>query len=271
MEKKYVVRYQGGSGGFLVAWLLQMTVQSDCFDSALQCFHHSLKNNPIQWKNYEIVPPDIAFHSTTTRKLKLNAQLRSLIEKIINNDTSISHNSLIIKQDFFSYVYTYHTKNFHENNCFQDMSRVANFIDYDSHLIEKMKEHVKLLYTLEKNIFVTAPITFIKLANRTKAFSYAEYDDSSDFTFFCRHDFDNNYYNVTDTEMSIDTYFEILNEYQDKIKLFPIESIWHGDWNEHLEKCIGKKITPHQEHRCRTIISRWLEIQPEEIKKGFNL
>ena len=43
------------------------------------------------------------------------------------------------------------------------------------------------------------------------------------------------------------------------------------DYQEHLEKFTGKELTPHQKHRCLTIISRWLEIQPVEIKKFLRI
>ena len=65
MERKFVVRYQGGSGGLLVAWLLQLAHDfrgakspSHVID-ALNCFPSTLVDNPTAWKDKEIIPPDV--------------------------------------------------------------------------------------------------------------------------------------------------------------------------------------------------------------------
>lgn len=244
MEKKYVVRYQGGSGGFLVAWLLQMTVQSDCFDSALQCFHHSLKNNSIEWKNYEITPPNIAvlcnsfFPDRTLEKNHIVKYINSNIEKIANDDSSI---------DSYDTLQTI-LKCYLNNEVYRETTSIykSKFSSPLDELLDNIWTYSRIVYSSNSNLFVTSSEDFINLANQTKA---------------------SGTYNLPNH-----TYISpILNKYKDKLNLFPIESVWKGGWQDYIEKFIGKKLTPHQRHRCLTIISRWLEIQPTEIKKYINL
>jgi len=257
MEKKYIVRYQGGSGGFLVAWLLQMTVQSDCFDSALQCFHHSLKNNPIQWKNYEITPPNIAVlcnsfapdYVIANYQERINSFLIYDLEKIINNDIRIDSDwtlQKVLKAYLINEIFKKVLWNVFDENI--------DNLSINVELLEEIKKYNALLYTNSKNLLITAPQQFIKIANQTKA------GTANGEIKYCGLD-DSNYINYSAT----------FNKYKDKLNLFPIESVWKGDWQDYIEKFIGKKLTPHQSHRCLTIISRWLEIQPTEIKKYINL
>lgn len=259
MEKKYVVRYQGGSGGFLVAWLLQMSINSDCYNDSLQCFHHSLKNDALQWKNYEITPPNIGMlcNSFLPDKVVENEEeavflVNSLLNKIINNDTRID-SSWTMKHAIKAYLNNELYKKMHSEF---DNAKVAI---PNIELLEKVKEYNKLLFTSSKNLLVTAPKQFIVLANNTKAGIFHGKVD------YCGIDPDKGY-KFNSTYIT-----PILNKHKDRLSLFPIESIWEGGWQEHLEKFTGKELTPHQKHRCLTIISRWLEIQPVEIKKFLRI
>lgn len=259
MEKKYVVRYQGGSGGFLVAWLLQMSINSDCYSDALKCFHHSLKDNGLQWKNYEITPPNIGMlcNSFLPDKAELINEesvffVNSLLNKIINNDTRID-SSWTMKHAIKAYLNNELYKKMHSE--FDSAKVTIPNIE----LLEKVKGYNKLLFTGSKNLLITAPKQFIVLANSTKAGTYNGKVDYSGIGPDKGFKFNSIY--IT----------PILNKHKDKLNLFPIESIWEGGWQEHLEKFIGRELTPHQKHRCLTIISRWLEIQPTAIKEFINL
>lgn len=249
MDKKYVVRYQPGSGGFLVAWLLQMAVQSDCFDDALHCFHHSLKNDPTRWLNYEITPPNIALLGISP-----DYSGKQSIEKVINNNTSIDSIGTL------DTILKYFLNNHIYEQTFSFFTSGGKNLKLDKNkILPNIHNYSNFIYTSKNNIFVDSPGDFINLARSTKAAT-----DNGTVHYVKKF--------VTDIpQSSFVDINAVINKYKDSLNLFPIKSVWEGDWKEHLENCVGLKLTPHQEHRCRTIISRWLEIQPTEIKKYINL
>jgi hypothetical protein len=243
MERKFVIRYQGGSGGFLVAWLLQLAHDfrgakspSHVVD-ALNCFPHSLVNDPSLWKSKEITPPDIGL---------LCNYFYPIIDKPINDLEQLAHNVLqrtIVSDTTIKSTYDmearirYYFCNYVWKKIPEDNNPSAYDID-TAHLVAE----TDIIFGRNHTVFVTAPRKFISMCQEEKVSGNTE----------------KNIY-MTD----------IINNY--KLNTFPIESIWEDTWKTHLEEILSRELTAHQIQVCKLLISRWLYVTPQNIKDEFNI
>ena len=243
MERKFVVRYQGGSGGFLVAWLLQLAHDfrgakspSHVID-ALNCFPHSLVKDPTLWKSKEITPPDIGllcnyFYPIIDKPISdLEQRAHKVLQRTLVSDTTITSTydmEARIRYYFCNYVW----KKIPEDN---------NPSAYDIDTAQLIAE-TDIIFGRNHTVFVTAPRKFISMCQKEKVSGNTE----------------------KDIYMS-----DIINNY--KLNTFPIESIWGNTWKTHLEEILSRELTAHQIQVCELLISRWLYVTPQNIKDEFNI
>ena len=243
MERKFVVRYQGGSGGFLVAWLLQLAHDfrgakspSHVID-ALNCFPHSLVKDPTLWKSKEITPPDIGllcnyFYPIIDKPISdLEQRAHKVLQRTLVSDTTITSTydmEARIRYYFCNYVW----KKIPVDN---DTST------YDIDIAQLIAE-TDIIFGRNHTVFVTAPQKFISMCQKEKVSGNTE----------------------KDIYMS-----DIINNY--KLNTFPIESIWGNTWKAHLEEILSRELTAHQLQVCELLISRWLYVTPQNIKDEFNI
>ena len=243
MERKFVIRYQGGSGGFLVAWLLQLAHDfrgakspSHVID-ALNCFPHSLVKDPTLWKSKEITPPDIGllcnyFYPIIDKPISdLEQRAHKVLQRTLVSDTTITSTydmEARIRYYFCNYVW----KKIPEDN---------NPSAYDIDTAQLIAE-TDIIFGRNHTVFVTAPRKFISMCQKEKVSGNTE----------------------KDIYMS-----DIINNY--KLNTFPIESIWGNTWKTHLEEILSRELTAHQIQVCELLISRWLYVTPQSIKDEFNI
>jgi hypothetical protein len=274
MERKFVVRYQGGSGGFLVAWLLQLAHDTRGAKSpsyvvdALNCFPLILKDKPVEWKKYELTPPDMgvlcnSFYDLCKNYfdvLSLEKDVHILLQRTINNDAklySASDFRMRIKYYFCNYVWRKAT---HEDG-------IAKPWKYDGDNIIDIITLSDLLFNPNKVLFITTPYKFLRLCEDEKVCGELNYEslvDPRGSAFLSPSIYTGNFEkNIYITG--------IINNYKDKLNTFPIESIWKGTWQKHIEKFIGRELTAHQIQVCQLLINRWLYVTPQRIKDEFNI
>jgi hypothetical protein len=230
MERKFVVRYQGASGGFLVSWLLQLAHDQRKSKSpshavdALNRFPLTLKNKPLEWKNHELTPPDIGILCNSFYDLYenhfdgflLEEDVHELLQRTINKDTklySVADFRMRVKYYFCNYVLRRQASNPLWGIAAGSPEEEPWIYDGDNIMdIIKLSD---LLFNPNKVLFV--------------------------------------------------------NNYKNKLNMFPIESIWEGTWQEHIEKFINRELTAHQIQVCKLLIGRWLYVTPQSIKDEFNI
>ena len=243
MERKFVVRYQGGSGGFLVAWLLQLAHDfrgakspSHVID-ALNCFPLTLVDKPLEWKAKEITPPDNGilcnyFYPVINKPMQvLEKHAKAVLQRTLVSDTTITSTydmEARIRYYFCNYVW----KKIPVDN---DTST------YDIGIAQLIAE-TDIIFGRNHTVFVTAPQKFISMCQKEKVSGNTE----------------------KDIYMS-----DIINNY--KLNTFPIESIWGNTWKTHLEEILSRELTAHQIQVCELLISRWLYVTPQNIKDEFNI
>ena len=243
MERKFVVRYQGGSGGFLIAWLLQLAHDfrgakspSHVVD-ALNCFPHSLADDPSLWKSKEITPPDIGilcnyFYPIIDKPISdLEQRAHNVLQRTVVSDTTITSTydmETRIRYYFCNYVW----KKIPEDN---------NPSAYDIDTAQLITE-TDIIFGRNHTVFVTAPRKFVSMCQKEKVSGNTEKDIY-----------------MTD----------LINNY--KLNIFPIESIWENTWKTHLEEILSRELTAHQIQVCKLLISRWLYVTPQNIKDEFNI
>jgi|APSaa5957512493_1039668.scaffolds.fasta_scaffold00060_38 hypothetical protein len=269
MERKFVVRYQGGSGGFLVSWLLQLAHDQRKSKSpshavdALNRFPLTLKNKPLEWKNHELTPPDIGILCNSFYDLYenhfdgflLEKDVHELLQRTINKDTK-----LYSVADFRMRVKYYHCNYIIRRQASNPLWGIAAGEPveepwiYDGDNIMDIIKLSDLLFDPSKVLFVTTPYKFLRLCEDEKVCGEINYED------LYTGNFERNIY-ITD----------ILNNYKNKLNMFPIESIWEGTWQEHIEKFINRELTAHQIQVCKLLIGRWLYVTPQSIKDEFNI
>ena len=260
--RKYVVWYQGGSGGFLLCWLLQLAHDDRGAKSpshvidALNCFPLILKDNTIEWKKYELTPPDIGLLCNTFHNLykdHIEEDVYELLQRIINRDITLYSDTdfrIRIKFYFCNYVWRRATA------VSMEKSSAADFgarLKHEGNLLSIIKLS-DLLFDPDKVLFITAPYKFLRLCEDEKVCGIGDLESSYS------GNFERNIY-IT----------PIINNYKDKLNIFPIESVWEGTWQQYIEQFLNRQLTPHQQQVCQLLISRWLYVTPQNIKDEFNI
>jgi len=267
MERKFVIRYQGGSGGFLVAWLLQLAHDTRGAKSpshvvdALNCFPHSLVKDPILWKSKEITPPDIGllcnyFYPITNKPIQvLEKHAEALLKRIHDNDNSNWKYSLFDIETRTRYYFCNVIWKRVPRRSLHQLHEIANTTINDVNISELMSMS-NIIFDRNKIVFVTASQKFITMAQKEKkcgiarSFKNIEIHKNEDKDIY-----------ITD----------IINNYKGNLNIFPIESVWEGTWKTHLEEILSRELTAHQIQVCELLISRWLYVTPQSIKDEFNI
>ena len=254
-KRKYVVRYQGGSGGFVVAWLLQLAINPELLNTALGCFPIQLRSNSYEWGNYEITPNQIGVHSNNIWENNKKWTHEQLIEQSRRTLTKISQSNTIIEnymemKDRMRYYYNNYVF-FRVNFLQTEKYKNQNF----SLSSDEFHEITNLLFERDSVIVVNPPRWYIQECEKTKGFQFE--DGTTDF---CGPDQTRGFY-IND----------ILPEFQDKLMIFNTESIWNGAWQDEIESILSKKLSDIESYACQQLVKRWLYVSPKSIRDILDL
>jgi len=265
MERKFVVRYQGGSGGFLVAWLLQLAHDTRGAKSpshvvdALNCFPPILKDKPLEWKDKEIIPPDIGilcnyFYPVIDKPIwVLEKYANAILNRIYHNNVSKWLGSMYDIEARIRYYFCNNIWKRVPRESLHKLHEISN-TTIDDVVTSELLAMSNIIFDKSSIIFVTASQKFITMAQKEKKCGIAR--------------------SIKRIEMhqhvEKDIYMtDIINNY--KLNTFPIESIWENTWKAHLEEILSRELTAHQIQVCKLLISRWLYVTPQNIKDEFNI
>jgi hypothetical protein len=241
-EKKLVVWYKGGAGGFLVAWLLQVAFDHRYLDASLQVFPESLGSDSGSWTQHEKTPSSVAvlcnpFHPDVVYQVDQEQEIRDVIEMILSGDSSSMDNLLYCRIKMYLCNYVYETG--HPSKTLIDR---VNLNHHHWHLedLSLVKSMTDVLFEPEKNIFVIAPDRYCELAAKFKGSRFY----SSPIN-------------------------QIVSQYP-ALKKFHIETVWKGTWLQELESVLGFELGKRSKNACEQLISRYLDIMPDEMKAFCN-
>jgi hypothetical protein len=242
MQKKdYVVWYPGGSGGFIVSWLLQLAVNPSCIDLACKNFPNLLENIPTDWRNYESIPPNVGLLCNT---LSSNLQYQpnvdnysiDIIKILLNGNNSI--------YDLFYSRVKYYLTNHVYKSGHASPDQYNYFTTYPDEFLINDLEHFKkmtdVIFDTTRSIFVYAPLEYQALSQQLKkSANYA---------------------------LDVKT---LLTPYP-QLKTFDTLSIWNGSYRQELENILNRKLTTDQISACDILVNRYIQISPPEFKDCYN-
>ena len=252
--KKYVVWYQGGSGGFITAWLLQLAHNHELFDMALRNFPLELSKSPVSWNTYEIIPPDIGvqnnhFHENkylskdeyvrqTTYSLNRLAYEQKEIQDL--KDIRRTRINYILNNYIFDCVKQFDGPKL--DYIYEDKSCRTHLKNIPIDLFYSLSD---ILYDKSKVIIVSAPTWYMTLCSETKA--------SVDASIGC----ENSVFHISN----------MLIDYSSKLKIFNISSIWNDNYINEIENLLNISMNKNQKNACHQLVKRYMDIMPKNIKE----
>jgi hypothetical protein len=241
-NKHYAVWYIGGSGGYIVSWLLQLCIDPELLPIALDNFDLSIDTKNKQWKSFEDVPPNIgivanAFYSkNTTNADIINSQTITLLTNIISSTENSFNKTLPARIKYFLTSYVWGKSSFNIN----EKTHLANSKQFkliNNPLI--LDQYTTPVFNADKSIFVIAPKEFTSISLESKT-----------------------------THTLIDYNIEnIIISFERHLKIFYTSNIWKDSYIENLERITNKQLTPRAIAACNVLVKRWLLVQPKLVKE----
>jgi len=240
-KKKYVVWYPGGSGGFIVSWLLQLALDPSCIELAYKNFPDLLESKHEDWRRYESIPPDVGLLCNT---LSSNLQYQTnvdnystdIIKILLNGNTSIY-------DLFYSRVKYYLTNHVYKTGHTSPEQYTYFTENPDEFLINDMNHFKKMtdvIFDTTRAIFVHAPLEYQALSQQIKkSVNYA---------------------------LDVKT---LLNPYP-HLKTLDILGIYNGSYKQELENILNRKLTIDQIDACDMLVNRYIQISPLEFKDYYS-
>jgi hypothetical protein len=236
-KKQYVVWYNGGSGGFITAWLIQLCIDPSKLNNAFENFPSILKSDRSKWQQYEQVPPDVglmcnAFDPCVYYNVNIEDYAKKILNKIVTNNTLSVYDLFYCRSKYFLVNHVYEKG--HATD--EDYQRYSKEIEkYGTADINYFKTQTDILFDSDKIIFVCAPTEYQRIAQQTK--------QSRDISF-----------DIND----------VLIDYP-KLKSFEIRSIWDQNYIPSLERVLNQKITTESQQAIKKLIDHYLNVAPSEI------
>jgi hypothetical protein len=237
-KKQYVVWYNGGSGGFITAWLIQLCIDPSKLNNAFENFPSVLKSDRLDWQRFEKVPPNVgllsnAFHTGTYYTVDIKKYAKEILNKIVTNNTLSVYDLFYCRSKYFLVNHVYEKG--HATN--EDYQRYSKEIEkYQTADINYFKTQTDILFESDKIIFVHAPIEYQRIAQQTKR----------------------------SRDISLDLGDLLIN--YPTLKCFKIQSIWNQSYISNLERVLNQTITPESQRAIKKLIDHYINISPIELR-----
>jgi hypothetical protein len=237
-KKQYVVWYNGGSGGFITSWLIQLCLDPSKLPNAFENFPDALKKKHSIWRRYEQVPPNVglmcnAFDCRVYYDNNKN-HTRKILDRLISTDTSSVYELFYCRSKYFLVNHVYEKG----NATNEDYQRYSKEIEkYQTADINYFKAQTDILFEPDKIIFVHAPIEYQRIAQQTK--------QSRDISF-----------DIGDA----------LAEYSG-LNCFEIRSIWDQTYIQNLERVLNQKVSVESQKAIKVLVDHYLSISPPALRK----
>jgi hypothetical protein len=234
-EKKYVIWYNGGSGGFITAWLVQLCLEPDRLSEAQENFPTVLEHNQAAWQRYEKVPPDVGLLCNTLEpnlyyNIDNTQYAKSTIDRMIKGNSSV-YDLFFCRSKYFLVNHVYqqgHTPT-HRYGCVKKHLPDCTNVDFFKNLTD-------ILFDVNKNIFVHAPAEYQRISQKIKQSRQIQFDVKTLATSY------------------------------PELKIFETRTIWQGTYIQELEKVLERKISDQSQHACAILLDRYFKISPPELK-----
>lgn len=240
-RKQYVIWYNGGSGGFMVSWMVQLCIDPTKLNLAFENFPNTLKDNNLVWQKYEKVPPNVGLMCNAFSMSIIGGDVhtdqlscvKKLLNKIVNNQPGEIYETFRMRAKYFlvNHVYGKGHATTEDYNLYS-----SNIEKYGTNDVNYFKKQTNVLFELDKHIFVRSPMEYQQIAQKTKQSRNISFDDS------------------------------ILDHYP-TLKCFQIRAIWEQTYIAELEKVIGKKISTDSQHAIKVLVDHYIDISPPELRK----
>lgn len=236
-----MVWYNGGSGGFITSWIIQLCIDPTKLNNAFENFPDVLKKDRSKWQRwqrYEKVPPNVglmcnAFHPNVYYTINTKDYANEILNKITTNTSGV-YDLLACRSYYFLVNHVYEKGHATDKDYQQYSKEIEKYRTAD---INYFKTQTDILFELDKIIFVHAPVEYQQIAQQTK--------QSRDISF-----------DIND----------VLINYP-KLKCFEIRSIWNQTYISNLEQLLGQKITLKSQKAIKKLIDHYINIAPTELRK----
>jgi hypothetical protein len=233
-KKQYVVWYNGGSGGFITSWLIQLCIDPSLLDRAFENFPGKLKTDHLSWQKYEQVPPNVGLLCNSfdphAYYVDIKDHAKGILNKIISNDSSNIYDLFYCRSKYFLVSHVYQQG----NTTIEKYKKYSSNLTYDK---TYFKQQTDILFDATKNIFVRAPIEYQKIAQKTKQSRNISFDMES-----------------------------VLIDYP-TLKCFNIQSIWQRKYFSELEKVLDQSVNIKSQQVINKLVDHYLNIAPTELRK----
>lgn len=238
-QKKYVVWYRAGAGGFLVSWLIQVALDPTSLDDALEVFPLSLIDQHGRWKMHERTPPDVGllcnlFHPNAYYDIDTVASTRDLLDAMMHRKHPKINDLLAARIKFYLINFVYRSGHI----------RLAEYhkvkkdpVAYRLHDQDHVRQMTDILFEPDRNIFVIAPEPYLEMASKIKN---------------CRY-----YKSLVD---------QTLLDYPD-IKIFHFEKVWQKGYIEELERLLGISLDDEQRLAGDRLVERYMSVMPKKMRE----
>jgi hypothetical protein len=238
-KKQYVVWYNGGSGGFITSWLIQLCLDPSKLPNAFENFPNALKNDQSNWQRYEQVPPNVGlmcngFDPSTYYTVDIEDYARKILNKVVTDDISSVYELFYCRSKYFLVNHVYE-KGHATDEDYQGYSKEIE--KYGTADINYFKAQTDILFESDKNIFVYAPEEYRRIAQQTK--------------------------------QSRDISFDINNALIDypTLKCFETRSIWDQTYIQNLERVLNQKILEESKKAIKKLVDHYLNVAPLKLRE----
>ena len=237
-QKDFVVWYNGGSGGFIISWLIQVALNPDALQNAYLNFPVSLKDNHSQWKKYECIPDQVGLLcNVLDPSLYYQIDRSQYAKQILSKIDGQPHN---IYDNFFCRSKFYLTNYIHGRghtslDDWKDVGSAPEKFGLDNQ--KHFQTITDVLFDPKKCIFVCAPVEYQALAQKTKGSRNIDFDLTS-----------------------VITDFPIL-------KKVDIRHVWQKQHISMIEQIIERKLPVVSRNACNRLVDHYLSVAPTELSR----